>query len=516
MGALLSIPFLTGGLGAIGSSLFSGCMIFMGGTAASAFCKSCNCNSSIATRVGFGLLFALSSMLAYLSRTDIAIRQIEKLSWDWIKMDCSGGKCYGLLAVHRFCFALALFHLLLSSVLVGVRSTKTKRAAIQNGWWGLKFLGYFLLCFLSFLIPNEFFMFYGSYIAPIGAFLFILIGLVLLVDFAHTWSETCLDNWERGESSLWQFILVGSTFGMFAASITLTTLLYVFFAGSGCGSNTFFITFNLILSAIVTVIAITPAVQEANPKSGLTQASMVAAYCTYLTASAVVNHKEEGHCNPLHASGGTKTTTVIVGALFTFLAIAYSTSRAATQSKALVGKGHRAGANGSGGAIALPNDQADEDGEVRLVTNQPKGRRDEMRYQAILAAVNAGSLPASVLDEPEDEDDEIEATIGEERDDERGGTKYNYSWFHIIFVMAAMYVAGLLTDWAIISTSPVSHPSEPDLLNLSLSGVAEPDVYIGRSETTMWMRVISSWLCYALYAWSLLAPVIMPDRFGDM
>lgn len=45
------------------------------------------------------LIFALASMLAYLSRTDIAIRQLEKLSWDWIKMDCSGGKCYGLLAV---------------------------------------------------------------------------------------------------------------------------------------------------------------------------------------------------------------------------------------------------------------------------------------------------------------------------------------------------------------------------------------------------------------------------------
>lgn len=72
-------------------------------------------------------------MLAYLSRTDIAIRAIEKLSWDWIKMDCSGGKCYGLLAVHRFCFALALFHLILSALLIGVRTTKTKRAAIQNG-----------------------------------------------------------------------------------------------------------------------------------------------------------------------------------------------------------------------------------------------------------------------------------------------------------------------------------------------------------------------------------------------
>jgi len=292
-------------------------------------------------------------------------------------------------------------------------------------WWGPKVLAYFVLCFLCFLIPNEFFMAYGSYVAPIGACSLIIIGLVLLVDFAHTWSETCLDNWERTNSNLWQFILVGSTLGMFIASLTVTILLYVFFAGSGCGTNTFFITINLILTIIVTVLAIAPTVQEANPKSGLTQAAMVAAYCAYLTTSAVINHNDDGtgKCNPLHGSGATKTSTVVIGALFTFLAIAFSTSRAATQSKALVGKGHRAGS----GAIQLP-DQMDEDGEVRLVTNQPKGRRDEMRYQAIVAAVNAGSLPASVLDEPEDDDDEIEAAIGEERDDERGGTKYNVSF----------------------------------------------------------------------------------------
>lgn len=79
MGALISIPLLFGGLGTLGSSLCSGCMIFMGeysigpmamraegyshpgGTAASAFCKSCNCNSSIATRVGFGVSFRLAT-----------------------------------------------------------------------------------------------------------------------------------------------------------------------------------------------------------------------------------------------------------------------------------------------------------------------------------------------------------------------------------------------------------------------------------------------------------------------
>jgi hypothetical protein len=76
-----------------------------------------------------------------------------------------------------------------------------------------------------------------------------------------------------------------------------------------------------------------------------------------------------------------------------------------------------------------------------------------------------------------------------------------------------MYVAGLLTDWyvlpnpplltsrAIISTTPLAHPTEPLPTDPAL--FAEPDVYIGRSETTMWMRVISSWCCYALYAWSL-------------
>ena len=39
------------------------------------------------------------------------------------------------------------------------------------------------------------------------------------------------------------------------------------------------------------------------------------------------------------------------------------------------------------------------------------------------------------------------------------------------------------------------------------------DVSIGRSETAMWMRIVSSWVCMLLYIWSLLAPVIMPDRY---
>lgn len=48
---------------------------------------------------GFSLIFLLNSMLAWISLTPFAIRQIEKLSYDYIKVDCAEGKCYGVLAV---------------------------------------------------------------------------------------------------------------------------------------------------------------------------------------------------------------------------------------------------------------------------------------------------------------------------------------------------------------------------------------------------------------------------------
>ncbi|EGN98949.1 hypothetical protein SERLA73DRAFT_108164 [Serpula lacrymans var. lacrymans S7.3] len=494
MGLLLSLP-LAGPLGAIATSCFAGAAFCCTSTAASMFFKSCNCNSSIATRVGFAIIFLLNSLLAWLMKTPFAIRQIEHWSYDYIKMDCDDGKCYGVLAVHRICFALSLLHALLSLSLIGVQDTRDKRAAIQNGWWGPKVLLWIILVVVSFFIPNGFFIFWGNYVSLIGATIFILLGLVLLVDFAHSWSETCLDNWERSNSNIWQWILIGSTAGMYITTIALTGVLYAFFAGSGCTLNRFFISFNLALCVIITIMCIHPLVQEHNPRSGLAQSGMVAAYCTYLIVSAISNHDHES-CNPWNRNGGpssgTRTTTVALGAVFTFLAIAYSTSRAATQSRALVGRGKK------GGAVQLPIDDSPH-AEMEVVSTQP-GRIESPRYQALLAAVEAGAIPASALYE-EDEDDEDEEDLGETRDDERTGTRYNYSWFHIIFAIGAMYVAMLLTDWNVVSTE---------------QGESEEIVYIGRSETAMWMRVVSSWVCMILYMWSLLAPVLMPDRFGDL
>ena len=273
--------------------------------------------------------------------------------------------------------------------------TGTSRYSYQGcllkirSWWGPKVLLWFILLGLSFLIPNGFFMFWGNYVSLIGATIFILLGLVLLVDFAHSWSETCLDNWEHSSSNFWQWTLIGSTATMYAFTITLTGLLYAYFAGTGCTLNRVFISLNLSLCVIITIMCVHPVVQEYNPRSGLAQSAMVAAYCTYLIVSAVSNHTHEtAQCNPLRDGKTTRKAVLVLGGIFTFLAVAYSTTRAATQSRALVGKGKK-------GRVQLP---ADDEGqsELGVVSTQP-GRTESPRYQALLAAVEAGLVTFFIL-----------------------------------------------------------------------------------------------------------------------
>jgi serine incorporator 1/3 len=54
------------------------------------------------SHIRWQMIFALNSMLAWLMKTRFMIELIEKWSYDYIKMDCEEGKCYGVLAVSVF------------------------------------------------------------------------------------------------------------------------------------------------------------------------------------------------------------------------------------------------------------------------------------------------------------------------------------------------------------------------------------------------------------------------------
>ena len=210
---------------------------------------------------------------------------------------------------------------------------------------------------------------------------------------------------------------------------------------------------------------------------------MVSVYCSYLTMSAVSMEPDDRQCNPLIRARGTRTASIVLGAIVTMLTIAYTTTRAATQGIAL-------GSNA--GHIKLP-DSENANSEHDLVEQQPYSSRREMRAEALRAAVEAGSLPANALDDDNDDGADDDGHGG--KDDEKSGTQYNYSLFHIIFLLATCWVATLLTQ------------------NIDLENTGN-FAAVGRTYWASWVKIVSAWVCYGIFGWSLAAPAVLPDRFG--
>ena len=191
----------------------------------------------IATRIAYALILLINSILSWLTMTDWAVKKLQGVLLDYVTIDCAGKQCFGFTAVHRVNFALGCFHAIHAVMLLGVNSSKNRRAPIQNGFWGPKIIAWLGLIVLTFLIPNTFFEVWGNYVAFGGAILFLLLGLILLVDLAHTWAEHCIEKIEDTDSKLWRSLLIGSTLSMYLGSIAITIVMYIFFAQSNCSMN---------------------------------------------------------------------------------------------------------------------------------------------------------------------------------------------------------------------------------------------------------------------------------------
>ena len=81
-------------------------------------------------------------------------------------------------------------------------------------------------------------------------------------------------------------------------------------------------------------------------------------------------------------------------------------------------------------------------------------------------------------------------------DDEKTGTQYNYSVFHLIFMLSTAWIATLLTQ-ALDPTNDAQSDFVP----------------VGRTYWASWVKIVSAWVCYVIYAWALVAPVVLPERF---
>ncbi|CAL5440454.1 unnamed protein product [Camellia sinensis] len=399
-------------------------------------CAACACDacrtvvsgiSRRSARIAYCGLFALSLIVSWILR-EVAAPLMEKIPWinhfsqtpdrEWFETD----------AVLRVSLGNFLFFTILALLMVGVKSQKDPRDGLHHGGWMMKIICWCLLVIFMFFLPNEIISFYETS-SKFGSGMFLLVQVVLLLDFVHGWN----DKWVKYDEQFWYIALFVVSLVCFIATFCFSGVLFYLFTPSGqdCGLNTFFIVMTLLLVVVFSIITLHPVVS-----GSILPASVISLYCVYLTYSGLASEPREYECNGLHNhSKAVSTGTLTVGLLTTVLSVVYSAVRAGSSTTLLSPP-----SSPRAGKPLLPLDKADE------VEEKERAK------------------PVS----------------------------YSYAFFHIIFSLASMYSAMLLTGWS--------------------ASVGASGRLVDVGWPSVWVRIITGWATAGLFIWSLVAPHLFPDR----
>ncbi|MBA0555473.1 hypothetical protein Golob_025650 [Gossypium lobatum] len=379
-------------------------------------------------RLAYCGLFGLSLIVSWILR-EVGAPLLEKLPW--IKSSNQTKTWYQEQAVLRVSLGNFLFFAILALIMIGVKDQNDRRDSWHHGGWIAKMVIWILLVILMFFLPNVVITVY-EILSKFGAGMFLLVQVIILLDFTHSWN----DAWVEKDEQKWYIALLAVSIGCYLLAFAFSGILFIWFNPSGhdCGLNVFFIVMTMVLAFSFGIIALHPAVN-----GSLLPASVISVYCAYVCYTGLSSEPRDYVCNGLHnKASAVSLSTLILGMLTTVLSVIYSALRA-----------------GSSTTFLSPP-----------------------------------SSPKAGTKKPLLEGDDVEEGK-ETKEKEARPVSYSYSFFHLIFALASMYSAMLLSGWTSSSDSS-------DLVDVGW--------------TSVWVRICTEWVTAALYVWTLVAPLIIPDR----
>uniref|UniRef100_A0A8C5DF14 Serine incorporator 1-like n=1 Tax=Gouania willdenowi TaxID=441366 RepID=A0A8C5DF14_GOUWI len=369
-------------------------------------CLMCSCcpnsRNSTVTRITYAFILLMGTIIACIMLSPGVDQQLNRIpgfcedgagsSIPGLEVEVNCEMLVGYKAVYRVCFGMSIWFLGFSVLVINIKNSRDPRAAIHNRFWFFKIVVLLAVTVAAFYIPDVPFTYIWFVVGSAGAFFFIVIQLVLLVDFVHTWNESWVQNMENGSSRSWYAALLAVTLLNYILSFTAVGLFFVFYTKpNDCFINKFFITFNLLFCIVASILSVLPKVQESQPRSGLLQSSFISLYTMFLTWSAMSNEPDRT-CNPsllsiLHQIWWDAQS--IVGLIIFVLCILYSSIRSSNTTQ---------------------------------VNKLTMGSKDILAETGISEG-------------------------GRVEDNESDMVQYSYSFFHFLLFLASLYIMMTLTNW---------------------------------------------------------------------